>query len=278
MAAPPPHSALKPETVMTFAADVFAPNLFAGKTYLISGAGGGVGSATARLLHRLGARLALTDIAGEALQKTALPLDALALVGDISSVAACEEIVARTQTAFGRLDGLVNAAGIWVEGPSHLASEAEYDRCLAVNLKGTFFLCARAIPALAATRGAIVNISSDAGVVGNAGAAIYCASKGAVTVMTKALARELAPQGIRVNALCPADIQSPMLQAQAARYGAGDPQAYFAQLLAHYPQGNAARFLTADEVAQNVAFLLSPAAAGITGAAQMLDFGLTAGY
>ena len=151
MAAPPPHSALKPETVMTFAADVFAPNLFAGKTYLISGAGGGVGSATARLLHSLGARLALTDIAGEALQKTALPLDALALVGDISSVAACEEIVARTQTAFGRLDGLVNAAGIWVEGPSHLASEAEYDRCLAVNLKGTFFLCSRAIPALAAT-------------------------------------------------------------------------------------------------------------------------------
>jgi NAD(P)-dependent dehydrogenase (short-subunit alcohol dehydrogenase family) len=256
---------------------MFAPDLFHAKTFLISGAGGGVGSATARLLHRLGARLALTDVAADALQQTALPLDALALVGDISSVAACEDIIARTVTAFGRLDGLVNAAGIWVQGPSHLATEAEYDRCLATNLKGTFFLCARAIPALAASKGAIVNISSDAGVTGNAGAAIYCASKGGVTMMTKALARELAPQGIRVNALCPSDIASPMLQGQADRYGAGDPQAYVAQLLAHYPQ-NPPRFLTPDEVAQNVAFLLSPAAAGITGAAQMLDFGLTAGY
>ena len=136
----------------------------------------------------------------------------------------------------------------------------------------------RAIPALEETRGAIVNISSDAGVIGNAGAAIYCASKGGVTTMTKALARELAPKGIRVNALCPSDIASPMLTHQAETYGNGDPKAYYAQLLAHYPQGAASRFLTPDEVAQNVAFLLSPAAAGITGAAMMLDFGLTAGY
>jgi NAD(P)-dependent dehydrogenase (short-subunit alcohol dehydrogenase family) len=96
--------------------------------------------------------------------------------------------------------------------------------------------------------------------------------------MTRALARELAPQGIRVNALCPSDIASPMLDYQAQTYGAGDPAGYHTRLLAHYPQGAAARFLTPDEVAQNVAFLLSPAAAGITGAAIMLDFGLTAGY
>ncbi|KAF0170778.1 MAG: Uncharacterized protein FD162_3392 [Rhodobacteraceae bacterium] len=240
--------------------------------------GGGVGSAAARLLHRLGATLALTDANPHSLQATALPLDALALQGDIRSTAACEEIITRTLDAYGRIDALVNAAGIWVEGPSETASEADFTACIEVNLKGTFFLCSRAIPALAATKGAIVNISSDAGVIGNAGAAIYCASKGGVTVMTKALARELAPRGIRVNALCPADIASPMLQGQADRYGAGNPAAYFAQLLTHYPQGPQARFLTPDEVALNVAFLLSPAAAGITGAAQMLDFGLTAGY
>ena len=257
---------------------MFAPDLFDDKVVLISGAGGGVGSATARLLHRLGATLALTDANPHSLQATARPLDALALQGDIRSTAACEEIIARTLDAYGRIDALVNAAGIWVEGPSETASEADFTACIEVNLKGTFFLCSRAIPALAATKGAIVNISSDAGVIGNAGAAIYCASKGGVTVMTKALARELAPRGIRVNALCPADIASPMLQGQADRYGAGDPTAYFAQLLAHYPQGPQARFLTPDEVALNVAFLLSPAAAGITGAAQMLDFGLTAGY
>lgn len=257
---------------------MFSPDLFHGKTFLISGAGGGVGSATARLLANLGATLALTDANSETLQATALPLGALALVGDIRQTAACEEIIARTIAAFGRLDGLVNAAGIWVEGPSELATEADFNACIDVNLKGTFFLCARAIPALAASKGAIVNISSDAGVIGNAGAAIYCASKGGVTVMSKALARELAPRGIRVNALCPSDIASPMLQAQADRYGAGDPAGYFAQLLAHYPQGPAARFLTPEEVALNVAFLLSPAAGGITGAAHMLDFGLTAGY
>lgn len=257
---------------------MFAPDLFHDKIFLISGAGGGVGSATARLLSNLGAKLALTDANTETLQATALPLGALALVGDIRSAAACEEIIARTLAVYGRLDGVVNAAGIWVEGPTESATEAEFAACIDVNLKGTFFLCARAIPALASSKGAIVNISSDAGVIGNAGAAIYCASKGGVTVMTKALARELAPRGVRVNALCPSDISSPMLQGQADRYGAGDTQAYFNQLLQHYPQGPSARFLTPEEVALNVAFLFSPAAAAITGATQMLDFGLTAGY
>jgi NAD(P)-dependent dehydrogenase (short-subunit alcohol dehydrogenase family) len=95
-----------------------------------------------------------------------------------------------------------------VEGPSELAREDDWHHCVDINLKAVFFLCSRAIPALRETQGAIVNVSSDAGVIGNAGAAIYCASKGGVTVMSKALARELAPSGIRVNALCPSDIFS----------------------------------------------------------------------
>lgn len=257
---------------------IFAPGLFDGKAFLVTGAGGGVGGATARLLAMLGARLAITDINAPALQATAEATGAVPLLGDLAQVSACDEIVARATAALGRLDGLVNAAGLWVEGESQTATEADWTRCIDVNLKATFFLCARAIPALEASRGAIVNISSDAGVVGNAGAAIYCASKGGVTTMTKALARELAPKGIRVNALCPCDIASPMLAYQAQTYGAGDPEGYYARLLAPYPQGPAARFLTPEEVAQNVAYLLSPAAAGITGAALMLDFGLTAGY
>lgn len=257
---------------------VFAPDLFDGKAFLVTGAGGGVGGATARLLARLGARLAITDVNAARLEATAKATGAIPLLGDLTAVSTCDEIIARATAALGRLDGLVNAAGIWVEGDSAEATEADWTACIDVNLKATFFLCSRAIPALEATRGAIVNISSDAGVVGNAGAAIYCASKGGVTVMTRALARELAPKGIRVNALCPSDIASPMLDHQARTYGGGDPQGYFNKLLAHYPQGHAARFLTPDEPAQNVAFLLSPAAAGITGAAVMLDFGLTAGY
>lgn len=137
-------------------------------------------------------------------------------------------------------------------------------------------MCARAIPALSQTRGAIVNLSSDAGITGNAGAAIYSASKGGVTLLTKSLARELAPLGIRVNALCPSDIDTPMLANQAK--ASGDAQAYTDRLLSLYPQGAAARFLTPDEVASQIAYLLSPAAAGITGSAVLMDFGLTAGY
>ncbi len=257
---------------------IFAPGLFDGKVVLVSGAAGGVGSAVAGLLSRLGARLVLTDADAARLDSVAKPLAALALPADIREVAACDAVVAATRAAYGQLDGLVNAAGVWVEGESARATEADWNRCIDVNLKGSFFLCSRAIPALAKARGAIVNLSSDAGVVGNAGAAIYCASKGGVTVMSRALALELAPLGVRVNALCPSDILSPMLKGQADRFGSDDPEGYLRRLLAHYPQGPAARFLSVDEVAANVAFLLSPAAAGITGAAQMLDFGLTAGY
>lgn len=256
----------------------FSANLFAGKVILITGAGGGVGSATAQALAQLGASLALTDANPGSLQAVAQPLDALAIAADLRQVAECERIVASTLTRYGRIDALVNCAGVWVEGDSQDASEADWMRCMDVNLKGCFFMCSRAIPALKLSHGSIVNISSDAGVVGNQGAAIYCASKGGVTVMSKALAVELAPFGVRVNALCPSDIMSPMLRAQAERYGGDNPQAYFKGLLAHYPQGDAARFIEPAEVAQYIAFLLSPAGAAVTGASVMLDFGVTAGY
>ena len=256
---------------------IFAPGLFQGKVIVVTGAAGGVGSAVARVLGDLGAQLVLTDLAASALEAQAA-LDATCIAADLRQVAGCEAVAAAALSAHGRIDGLVNAAGVWVEGPSDQATEEDWMRCIDVNLKGSFFMCARAIPALTATQGAIVNIASDAGVTGNAGAAIYCASKGGVVVMTKALARELAPAGVRVNALCPSDIDTPMLAYQAERYGEGAPDAYLARLRDHYPQGAASRFLTAPEVAAQVAFLLSPASAGVTGAAVMVDFGLTAGY
>lgn len=254
---------------------IFAPGLFAGKVVIVTGAAGGVGGAVARLLGSLGAVVVATDLPGAALQ--AVPA-ARAIAADLRQVTACRSVIDDSLHAFGRIDALVNAAGVWVEGPSQEASEEDWTRVIDVNLKAAFFLSSRAIPALARTRGVIVTIASDAGVVGNAGAAIYCASKGGVVLMTRALARELAPQGIRVVALCPSDIRTPMLQFQADRYGDGDPDAYLSRLLAQYPQGDAARFLSPEEVAAQVAFLLCPASAGMTGAAVLLDFGLTAGY
>ncbi|MBQ0943988.1 SDR family oxidoreductase [Ideonella sp. 4Y16] len=257
---------------------VFAPDLMQGRVVLVTGAAGGVGGALADLLASLGARLLLTDVQAEPLRARAQALGASAVVADLRDSAQADHLVQQALDRHGRLDGLANCAGLWVEGPSERATEADWQRCIDVNLKAVFFLCSRAIPALSASRGAIVNIASDAGVVGNAGAAIYCASKGGVVLMSKALARELAPQGVRVNALCPSDIASPMLDFQAQRYGEGDPAAYHRRLLAHYPQSDAARFLSPMEVAQHAVWLLSPACTGVTGAAVMLDFGLTAGY
>jgi NAD(P)-dependent dehydrogenase (short-subunit alcohol dehydrogenase family) len=126
------------------------------------------------------------------------------------------------------------------------------------------------------TRGSIVNLSSDAGLQGNTGAAVYCASKGAVSNLTRALALELAPRGVRVNAVCPGDVDTPMLRFQAD--SSPDPAAYRARLLAAYPQKERARFLRAEEVAELVFYLAQPAAAGITGANLSIDFGLSAGY
>ncbi|HET7294623.1 MAG TPA: SDR family oxidoreductase, partial [Vicinamibacteria bacterium] len=177
----------------------------------------------------------------------------------------------------GRLDCLVNAAGLWTEGPAEETREEDFDRVLGVNLKGLFFLSAAAIPHLVETGGSIVNLSSDAGLQGNTGAAVYCASKGAVSNLTRALALELAPRGVRVNAVCPADVDTPMLRYQADRFGGGDPDAYFGRLLAHYPQQQRARFLRPEEVAELIFFLAQPAAAGITGANLSIDFGLSAG-
>jgi NAD(P)-dependent dehydrogenase (short-subunit alcohol dehydrogenase family) len=248
------------------------------KVVLISGAGGGIGRAVARLFTTQGWRVALCDIAGDALSAFAATLpDALAITGDVRTQAGCRAAVALALAHAGRLDALVNAAGVWREGPTEDLSEEDYALVLDVNLKGTVLLSAAAIPHLRASRGCIVNIASDAGLHGNAGAAAYCASKGGVVLFTQALALELAPDSVRVNAVCPCDVDTPMLAYQAERYGGGDPDGYRARLLQQYPQGAHARFAQPDEIAAFVHFLCTPAAAPITGARLPIDFGQTAG-
>lgn len=247
---------------------------------LVSGAAGGIGGATARRFAQGGWRVAATDRDASGL--LALRRDiAGALVAtaaaDLRDVSACRAVVDTAVTEAGRLDGLVNAAGLWTEGPAERTREEDFDRVLGVNVKGLFFLSAAAIPHLEKTGGSIVNLSSDAGLQGNTGAAVYCASKGAVSNLTRALALELAPRGVRVNAVCPADVDTPMLRYQAETFGGGDPEAYRRRLLAHYPQGERARFLRPDEVAELIFFLAQPAASGITGANLSIDFGLSAG-
>ncbi len=248
---------------------------------LVTGAASGIGLATARRLAADGVRLALVDIDRPGLDRAVAELGdadrARAIACDVGSFAACERAVADALAWAGRLDIVVNCAGVWVEGPTETMTEADWDRVVDVNLKGTFSICRHAIPALVASGGCIVNVSSDAGLWGNKGAAVYSASKGGVTILTKALAVELAARGVRVNAVCPGDVDSPMIAYQARTYGGADPEGYLADLLAAYPQ-RPARFIRPDEVAELIAFLCSDRATPITGAAISIDFGLTAGY
>jgi len=253
-----------------------------GKTVVITGAAGGVGAATARRFAEAGATLVLGDVDGVRLEDLCGQLAALTTVHgvacDVTKVSDVENLFAEAVAETGRIDVLVNAAGLWVEGPSETMTEEEWDRVIDVNLKGTFFCCSRAIPELRKTQGCIINLSSDCGVVGTPETAIYTASKGGVSLMTKSLALELAPDLVRVNAVCPADIMTPMLQYQADRYGGGDPEGYFRRLLASYPQRDKARFITPEEVAELIFYLASPPAAPITGANISIDFGTSAGY
>jgi len=253
------------------------------RVVLVTGGAGGIGRTTAHRFVSLGDAVVIADVSGEGLLEAVADLagpdrsiDAAQV--DVSIVADCERMVEEVIDRHGRLDVLVNAAGVWDEGPTVEMTEARWDRVIDVNLKGTFFACRSAIPHLERTEGCIVNIASDYGLVGGPGTAIYNASKGGVCLLTRSIALELAPAGVRCNAVCPGDVDTPMLHGQARDHGGGDPQRYLDSLLAHYPQGERRRFVRPHEVAALIAFLCSEEAAPITGACIPIEFGVTAGY
>lgn len=250
------------------------------KVVLISGAGGGMGAAAAKRFVEGGWKVVMTDIDSDRLETEANNLgEAVVAViqADIRTADACRDVVARTAELTGRIDCLVLAAGVWTEGPVDQTLEEDWDRVIDVNLKGLFFLTAAAVPHLERSSGSIINLSSDAGIQGNNEAAVYCASKGGVSNLTKALALELAPRGVRVNAVCPGDVATPMLDYQAETFGGGDPDGYRSALLSSYPQKEKARFIEPAEVAELIWFLAQAPAAPITGANISIDFGLSAG-
>jgi NAD(P)-dependent dehydrogenase (short-subunit alcohol dehydrogenase family) len=240
---------------------------------LVTGSAGGVGTAVVDRFIGGYWRAVRVDLAAQAER-----VDTFAIQADVRHVDQCRSAVAQAVAWAGRLDAVINVAGVWTEGSCEDTTEADWDRVMNINLKGLYFITSAAIPHLKTTEGCVVNISSDAGLQGNAGAAVYCASKGGVSVLTKALALELAPFGVRVNAVCPGDIDSPMLAGQARDFGGDDPAGYLDRLRAGYPQGpGRARFVQPSEVAEMVWYLCQPLAAPITGASISLDFGLSAG-
>jgi len=245
---------------------------------LITGAAGGLGRAIAQRFAQSHWRVAATDIDKDGLHalNAVVPLE-VSETADLRSAENCREMISKVLVATGRLDALINAAGVWREGPVEHFSEDDFDLVLGVNLKAAFYLCAAAVPHLKESRGCIVNISSEAGRQSYRGSAAYCASKAALNMLSKTLALELAEDGVRVNAVSPADIATPMLDYQAERYGKGNSKAYKHELLGHYPQGRNARFLRPEEVAELVWYLCQPQAEAITGADLAIDFGLSAG-
>jgi NAD(P)-dependent dehydrogenase (short-subunit alcohol dehydrogenase family) len=245
---------------------------------LITGGGGGMGRAIARRFLD-DAVVVVADIDNGRLAALAEELPRIhTAVADVSDVAACDAMVEDAVERHGRLDVVIGAAGVWVEGPAERMTEAQWDAVIGVNLKGAFFTCRAAIPHLLRTEGSIVLISSDYGLVGGPDASVYAASKFGVNGIVRSLAIELAPRGVRVNSICPADVDTPMLAGQARDHSEGDEAGYLRRLLETLPQAQRARFITPEEVAGVVAFLCSAEATPITGACIPMEWGVTAGY
>ncbi len=191
-------------------------NRYEGRVALVTGAGSGIGRATVLRLVEEGARVLGADISGDGLAATAASAPAGSvetLVGDVTDAAFAPAAVEAALALAGRLDLLVNAAGILRFEHSHLADMDAWERILAVNLTGTFRCCRAALPALLDAGGAIVNVASTSSLFGHPWAAAYASSKGGVLALTKTLAVEYAKQGVRVNAVCPGSIETPITDA-----------------------------------------------------------------
>jgi NAD(P)-dependent dehydrogenase (short-subunit alcohol dehydrogenase family) len=200
-------------------------NTLANKVALITGAASGIGRATAQLFAREGASIAIADLnatAAKTLTKeiTSTGHRAIFEPTDVTSEPDCRRIVERTLNEFGRIDILFNNAGIIRRATVIGLNEQDWDRVMAVNVKSIFLMSKHVIPVMEkAGGGSIINTASGWGLAGGAKAAVYCASKGAVVLLTKAMAIDHGPQKIRVNCICPGDTDTAMLRTEAQQLG-----------------------------------------------------------
>lgn len=247
-----------------------------GKVALVTGGTSGIGEAVCRRFAADGAAVAV--VGSQDLSKARAVADtttgrAAAYVCDVRNPTALTALVAQVERELGSIDVLVNSAGVYYATPIGATAEADYDRMVDINLKGTFYAINAVVPGMKARRhGRIVNISSVAAVMGISGYSLYCATKGAIAMMTRALARELAPFDIHINAIAPGNTATPLNEALRTRPEHRD---YMAGMEALTPSNRA--FSPPEEMAALCAFLVSDEARAFHGALLLADEGISSG-
>ena len=250
-----------------------------GKVAMVTGGASGIGRATAMRLATAGARVAILDIDRERGEAVAAEIrqaggQALFCRCDVTSGADCQAATAAVQAAYGRIDILFNNAGMVRRKDVVELEEAEWDQVLAINLKSVYLLSRYVIPVMAAGGGgSIINTGSGWGLMGGPKAAAYCAAKGGVVNLTRAMAIDHGRQGIRVNCVCPGDTDTPLLRDEARQLGVEE-----GAFLAASAQRPLARLGTPLDVAHAVLYLASDMSSWVTGAVLAVDGGGTAGH
>ena len=249
----------------------------ADKVALITGGTSGIGEATALLFSKEGARIAITgrnESRGQEVIKkiTEAGGEAVFMKADVRNSEECRQTVEKTLQSYGRLDILFNNAGVYFHNTVVDCTEEEWDLTLDINLKGTYLMSKFALPAMITQgSGVIINNGSGWGLVGGNEAAAYCASKGGVVLLTKAMAVDHSAQGIRINCLCPGDVDTPMLAEDARQRG--QPWKEYLINASHRPLG---RIGKPEEIAKAALFLASEDSSFMTGAILAVDGGGTA--
>ena len=249
--------------------------IFEGQVALVTGAGSGIGRATAELLSKQGASVACADSNLEGTHETVAQIQsaggqALAIECNISNSEEASESVETCVRELGQLNVLANVAGVLVMEHAHLTQDEVWNRILGVNLNGTFFTSRAAIPHLLKSKqSAIVNVASLAGIIGQAYCAAYCASKAGVVSLTRVMALEYIKQGLRVNCVCPGAVSTPLIANFSPPENADID---LIKRLSLVPKST-----EPEEVAQTISYLASPAAKSINGVAMPLDYGVHAG-
>jgi NAD(P)-dependent dehydrogenase (short-subunit alcohol dehydrogenase family) len=249
-----------------------------GKVAIVTGSGSGIGRAIANRYAKEGARVVIADVVEDSGNEVVSEIrnsggEAMFVLCDVTKSRDAASAVAKAVEKYGGLDILVNNAGIEKKGSVVDLPESDWDKVLGVNLKGVFVMSKHAVPELAKRKGVIVNTASVAGFTSYKGCTAYCASKGGVVALTRAMALDHAPDGIRVNCVCPGAIDTPLHKKYVAALDPGFRDEYVRRQLADHPIG---RIGEPEDIAEAALFLATPRSSFMTGSALVVDGGFLA--